>query len=171
MSDCNPVDCSTPDFPVLHLSWSLLKLMSTESVKPSTCLILCVPLLLLEFPRLQASLPPLLGWVSPHYISLEQKLYTGRSADLVSQGSPLLNGDSVQWPHSVGISLVRSLDWLPILWDVGEEATPFVLCWTHSRPHQAHRSYTSGSQGSQHWNPDTLFAILYNKDHLSSSFQ
>ena len=31
---CDPVDCSTPGFPVLHFSWSLLKLMSTESMMP-----------------------------------------------------------------------------------------------------------------------------------------
>ena len=29
---CNPMDCSTPDFPVLTISQSLLKLMSIESV-------------------------------------------------------------------------------------------------------------------------------------------
>ena len=33
--------------PVLHISWSLLKLMSTESVMPSNEIILCHPLTLL----------------------------------------------------------------------------------------------------------------------------
>ena len=33
---CNPMDCSTPGFPVFHFSHSLLKLMSTESVMPSS---------------------------------------------------------------------------------------------------------------------------------------
>ena len=48
MSDsCNPMDCSTPGFPVLHYPQSLLKLMSIESVMPSNHLILCHPLLLL----------------------------------------------------------------------------------------------------------------------------
>ena len=42
---CNPMDCSTPDLPVLH--HPLLKLMSIESVMPSNHLILCHPLLLL----------------------------------------------------------------------------------------------------------------------------
>ena len=47
MSDsCNPMDCSTPGFPVLHYPQSLLKLMSIESVSPSNRLILCHPLLL-----------------------------------------------------------------------------------------------------------------------------
>ena len=36
---CNPMDCSTPGFPVLRL----LKLMSIESVMPSNQLILCHP--------------------------------------------------------------------------------------------------------------------------------
>ena len=40
------MDCSTPGLPVHH-PWSLLKLMSIESVMPSNHLILCRPLLLL----------------------------------------------------------------------------------------------------------------------------
>ena len=50
---CDPMDCSMPGFPVCHQeltggsnSWSLLKLMSFESVMPSNHLILCCPLLL-----------------------------------------------------------------------------------------------------------------------------
>ena len=43
---CDPTDCSTPGLPVTN-SWSLLKLMSIESVMPSNHLILCCPLLLL----------------------------------------------------------------------------------------------------------------------------
>ena len=42
---CDPMDYSTPGFPVHHPSWSLLKLMSIESVMPSNHLILCHPLL------------------------------------------------------------------------------------------------------------------------------
>ena len=38
--------CSTPDLPIHHQLWSLLKLMSIESVMPSNHLILCCPLLL-----------------------------------------------------------------------------------------------------------------------------
>ena len=44
---CGPMYCSTPGFPVLPVSWSLLKLMSTESVMPSNHLILCHPFPLL----------------------------------------------------------------------------------------------------------------------------
>ena len=43
---CDPMDCSTPGFPVHHNSWSLLKLMSIELVMPSNHLILCCPFLL-----------------------------------------------------------------------------------------------------------------------------
>ena len=41
------MDCSTPGFPVITNSQSLLKLMSMESVMPSNHLILCRPFLLL----------------------------------------------------------------------------------------------------------------------------
>ena len=44
---CEPMDCSTPGFPVITNSQSLLKLMSIEPVMPSSHLILCRPLLLL----------------------------------------------------------------------------------------------------------------------------
>ena len=44
---CDPVDCSTPGLPVLQRHWSLLKLMSIESVMPSNHLALCHLLLLL----------------------------------------------------------------------------------------------------------------------------
>ena len=52
---CDPMDCSTPGFPVLTTSQSLLKLMSTEPVMPSNHLILCRPLLLLPsiFPSIR----------------------------------------------------------------------------------------------------------------------
>ena len=39
------MNCSTPGFPSFTISWSLLKLMSIESVMPSNHLILCCPLL------------------------------------------------------------------------------------------------------------------------------
>ena len=62
------MDCSMPPFPVHHQLWSLLKLMSIESVMPSNHLILCCPLL---------SLPSILPSIS-HEIknaySLEEKL-------------------------------------------------------------------------------------------------
>ena len=41
------MDCSKPGFPVLHISRSLFKLMSIESVMPSNHFIFCRPLLLL----------------------------------------------------------------------------------------------------------------------------
>ena len=53
---CDPMDCSTPDSPVLHHLPELLKLMSIESVLSSNHLILCCPLLLLPsiFPSIRA---------------------------------------------------------------------------------------------------------------------
>ena len=52
---CNPMDCSTPGFPVHHQLLKLLKLMSIQSVMPSSHLILCRPLLLLPsiFPSIR----------------------------------------------------------------------------------------------------------------------
>ena len=52
---CDPMDCNTPGFPVHNHSQSLLKLMSIESVMPSSHLILCRPLLLLSsiFPSIR----------------------------------------------------------------------------------------------------------------------
>ena len=52
---CDPMDCSTPGLPVHHQLQSSLKLMSIESVMPSSHLILCRPLLLppLIFPRIR----------------------------------------------------------------------------------------------------------------------
>ena len=44
---CDPMNCSTPGPPSITNSWSSLKLMSIESVMPSSHLILCHPLLLL----------------------------------------------------------------------------------------------------------------------------
>ena len=52
---CDPMDSSTPGFPVLHCILSLLKLMSIELVMPSNHLVLCCPLLLLPsiFPSIR----------------------------------------------------------------------------------------------------------------------
>ena len=40
---CDPMDCSTPGSPAFTVSWSLLRLMSIESVMPSNHLTLCCP--------------------------------------------------------------------------------------------------------------------------------
>ena len=55
MSDCDPMNCSTPRLPDHHNSRTLPKLMSIESVMPSNHLILCHPLLLLPsiFPSIR----------------------------------------------------------------------------------------------------------------------
>ena len=52
---CDPMDCSMPGFPVLHcISWSLLKLRSTELVMPSNHLILFHLLLPSLFPSIRS---------------------------------------------------------------------------------------------------------------------
>ena len=43
---CDSMDCSTPGFPSFTISWSLLKLVSIESVMLFNHLILCRPVLL-----------------------------------------------------------------------------------------------------------------------------
>ena len=43
---CDPMDCSTPGFPVLHYLLELLQLKSAESMIPSNHLILCHHILL-----------------------------------------------------------------------------------------------------------------------------
>ena len=52
---CNPMDCRTPGFPVLHYLLELLNFMSIESVMLSYHLILCHPLLFLPsiFPSIR----------------------------------------------------------------------------------------------------------------------
>ena len=52
---CDPMDCSTQASLFFSISWSLLNLMSIESVMPSKHLILCRPLLLLPsiFPSIR----------------------------------------------------------------------------------------------------------------------
>ena len=45
---CDPMDCSTQSFPVLHRLLELLKLRLIESVITSNYLILCRPLLLMQ---------------------------------------------------------------------------------------------------------------------------
>ena len=51
----DPMDCSTPGFPVHQLSWSLLRFMSIKLVMPSNHLIFCHPLLFLPsiFPSIR----------------------------------------------------------------------------------------------------------------------
>ena len=61
---CDAVDCSTPGFPVLHISWSWLKLMCIEPVMPSNRLILCHALLLLPSLPLFSSFAGKLGTCS-----------------------------------------------------------------------------------------------------------
>ena len=108
---CDPVDCNTPGFPVLHCLRSLFKLMSIELVMPSNHLILCCPLLLLPliFPSIKvfsnesalrirfpkywsfssASVPPMniQGWFPLGLTGLISLQYKGLSKSLLQQHS------------------------------------------------------------------------------------
>ena len=65
---CDPMDFSTPGFPVFHYLLSLLKLMSIEMVMPLYHLILCHPFLLL--PSIFPSIKVFFQWVgSSHQVA------------------------------------------------------------------------------------------------------
>ena len=53
---CNPVNCSTPGFPVLHYLWEFAQTHAIESMMLSIHLIVCCPLLLLPsiFPSIRS---------------------------------------------------------------------------------------------------------------------
>ena len=51
---CDPMDCSVSGSSILQISWSLLRVMSIESVMLSNCLILWLPLLSSVFPSIRA---------------------------------------------------------------------------------------------------------------------
>ena len=55
MSDCNPVDCSMPGFPLFHCFLEFAQIHAIESVMPSNHLILCRPLFLMPsvFPNIR----------------------------------------------------------------------------------------------------------------------
>ena len=84
---CDPMDCSTPGFPVLRISRSLLKLVSTESVMPSNHVTLCHPLLLLPsiFPSIRVFSVSVLhiGW--PKYWSFSTSS-SNKYSGLISLG-------------------------------------------------------------------------------------
>ena len=76
---CDPMDCSSPGFPVHHQLLELAQLMSIKSMMPSNHLILCRPLLLLLsiFPSIR-SLP-----VSQFFASGGQSVGTSASPSVL----------------------------------------------------------------------------------------
>ena len=77
---CNPMDCPMPVSLSKTNSWSLLKLMSIESVMPSNHLIFCLPLLLLLsiFPSIRVfSNESALHIRWPNYHSFSISQYSG----------------------------------------------------------------------------------------------
>ena len=120
---CDPMDCSTPGFPVLHNPRSLPKLMSIELVTPSNHLILCHPLLLLPliFPsirvfsselvlawggqNIEASVPPMniQGWFPLELIgliSLQSKGLSGVFCSNIVQKHQFFGAQSSLWSNS-----------------------------------------------------------------------
>ena len=72
MTLCNPMDCSTSGFPVLHYLPEFAQTQSIQSLMPSNHLVLCRPLLLLPsvFPSIRvfsSKLALRIGW--PKYCS------------------------------------------------------------------------------------------------------
>ena len=96
---CEPLDCSTPGFPVLTISPSLLKLMSIESMMPSNHLILCRPLLLLPsiFPSMRVfSNESAIHIRWPKYWSLSFNISPSKEHSGIARQVPLSMGFSRQ---------------------------------------------------------------------------
>ena len=74
---CDPMDLSTPGFPVHHHSRSLLKCMSIESVMPSNHLILCHPLL---FPS--SIFPSIRGFLNESVLPIRWPKYWSFSSNI-----------------------------------------------------------------------------------------
>ena len=74
-----PHNCSTPCFPVLQASWSLLKLMSIESVMPSNHLI-CGHTILILLQSFPASGSFLVSWL---FVSGGQSIGAAASASVL----------------------------------------------------------------------------------------
>ena len=91
---CDSMDWSTPGFPVDHHSWSLLKLMSIESVMPSNHLTLCHPLLLLT--------------------SCLQSFPTSGSFPICQSFAS--GGQSIGTSASASVLPMNSQDWFPLEW-------------------------------------------------------
>ena len=89
---CNSMDCRMPSLSITN-SWSLLKLMSIESVMPSNHLILCRSLLLLPsiFPSIR----------------------------VLSNESVLRIRWPKYWPPLASVLPMNIQDWFPLGWTVG----------------------------------------------------
>ena len=118
---CDPMDCSTPGFPVITISWSLLELTFIQSVMPSNHPILYQPLLLClqSFP---ASGSFLMSWLFP---TIHQSIGVSTSASVL---------------------LMNIQDWFPLLSRFSRIqlwATPYTAA------HQAPLSL--GFSRQEHW--------------------
>ena len=121
---CDPMDCSIPAFPVHHHSWSLPKLMSIESVMPSSHLIAAVAAAAKRFSHVRLfatpwtaayQAPPSLGF-SRHeywsgvplpspYLNTVKAIYDKPTANIILNGEklkafPLRSGTRQECPLS-----------------------------------------------------------------------
>ena len=110
---CNPMDCNTPGFSVLHFSWSLLKFMSIELVMPSNHFILCRSLLLLSsvFPSIGVFSRPegpgsIPGWGTKSHklwcVQKERKRKTVATLHQASLPAPFFSPNSICSFHVSG---------------------------------------------------------------------
>ena len=110
VSDSDPMDCSTPGFPVHHQSQSLRKLTSIESVIPSNHLILCHPLVLPPsiFPSIRVfSNESVLHIRWPKYWSFNFSISpSNEHPGLISIGVST----------SASVLLMNTQDWFPLGW-------------------------------------------------------
>ena len=128
---CNPMDGSTPGFPVLHHLQSLLKFMSIESVMLPNHLIVCHPLLLLPciFPSIRV------------FSILEMRKLRFRKVDWFAQGHTATNAELYQaaGSESVLLPMLRSEGCVGFNWTEGRGRG-----WPTQDPFSARR--TEGAQ-------------------------
>ena len=106
------MDCCTASFPVFAISWSLLKLMSVESMIASNHLILCCPLLLQSF-------------LASGSFSLSQLFTSGGPSSRASASASVLQMNIQVWfPSGKGISSQVWLVWSPYCPRDSQESSP-----------------------------------------------
>ena len=94
---CSSINCSTPGFPTFNITWSLLKLMSIESVMPSNLLVLYHPLVLL------------------HSIFLRIRVFSNESAPCIRWPKYWRFSFSISPSNEYSTLISFRMDWLDLL--------------------------------------------------------
>ena len=113
---CDPMDWSTPGFLVLHISWSLLKLTSIESMMPSNHLILLPP-------------SPLTPNLSQHHPFSMGQLFTSGDQRIGASASVLPMNIQGWFPLGLTVLPMNIQGWFPL------ELTPHIkspMYWSFS---------------------------------------